>query len=127
MTQIDPINWRLALLTQNPFPKNPPSHPEETIWAGFPDRKKHLDMVFTEAFSSSHTQIILIRGDYGSGKTHATTFCQRKDYLAYFQSQNIIQSFKLIYIRTPLEPETMEMILYQNAIEALQFRNILDV
>jgi predicted DNA-binding transcriptional regulator AlpA len=53
ITQIDPINWQLALLTQNPFPDTPPSRPEDTVWAGFPDLKKQLDTLFTEAFSSS--------------------------------------------------------------------------
>jgi hypothetical protein len=69
ITQIDPINWQLALLTQNPFPDTPPSRPEDTVWAGFPDLKKQLDTLFTEAFSSSQTQIILTRGVRGSGKT----------------------------------------------------------
>jgi hypothetical protein len=41
MTQIDPINWQLALLTQNPFPDTPPSRPEDTVWAGFPDLKNN--------------------------------------------------------------------------------------
>jgi hypothetical protein len=51
MTQTDPTNWRLALLTKNPFLKTPPSHPEEAIWTGFPDRKNQLDTLLAEAFS----------------------------------------------------------------------------
>ena len=124
MTQTDPINWRLALLTQNPFLKTPPSRPEDAVWAGFPDLKKQLDAVFTEAFSSSRTQIILIRGEHGSGKTHAATFCRRKEYLAHFQSQKFVPSFEIIYIRTSDETDNGDILLYQNIIEALRFRNI---
>ncbi len=124
MTQRDPINWKFALLTQNPFLKAPPSRPEDTVWAGFPDLKKQFDTVFTEAFTSSRTQIILVRGEHGSGKTHAATFCRRKDYLAQFQPQKLAQSFEIISIRTPAEPDKGDIILYQNVIEALRFKNI---
>jgi hypothetical protein len=124
MTQTDPINWRLALLTQSPFLKTPPSRPEDAIWVGFPDLKKQLDTVFTEAFSSSRSQIILNRGEYGSGKTHAAIFCRRKDYLAQFQSPKLAQPSEIIYIRIPIEHEKAGIQLFQNIIEALHFRNI---
>jgi hypothetical protein len=81
-------------------------------------------MLFTEAFSSSQTQIILTRGVRGSGKTHAATFCRRKEYLAQFQAQKLLPPFGIISVRTPAELDKGDILLYQHIIEALSFRDI---
>ena len=51
-------------------------------------------------------------------------FVSAKIILARFQAQKLVHSFEIISIKTPLEPEKEDLILYQNIIEALHFRNI---
>ncbi len=127
MNKIFATDWKLALLKQNPFPNTPPTRPEDSVWAGFPDLRKQLDALFAEAVSTSRTQIVLNKGEYGSGKTHAAIFYRRKDYLAQFYESKKVKDVEIVYIRTPKEPDKAGITLYQNIIEHIQFRHIRSV
>jgi hypothetical protein len=124
MTEMHSIDWRRVLLKQNPFPNTPPVRPEDAVWAGFPALRKQLDALFAESLSTSRTQIVLNRGEYGSGKTHAAIFYRRLDNLSLLDGDRRVKDPEIVYIRTPKEPDKADITLYQNIIEVIQFRRI---
>ena len=81
MTNVYPNDWGLVLLKQNPFPNTPPRGPKRYLWAGFKGLKEQLDNLFIEALASPRTQVVLGRGEYGSGKTHAAIYTRRTNYI----------------------------------------------
>lgn len=52
----------------------PPEDREHLIWAGMKSLKKELDEKFRTAQQSANAQVILNRGPFGGGKTHALRF-----------------------------------------------------
>lgn len=122
-TEFRPINWNLAWLRQDPFPSTPPRYPTEAIWAGFPELKNQLDSLFVEALTTSRTEIVLNRGEYGSGKTHAAFYYQLPERLPSIKGRQVMDSW-IFYIRTPREPEKADMLLYRSIIEAVRFRRL---
>lgn len=124
MTEMHSIDWELVLLKQNPFPNTPPVRPEDAVWAGFPDLREQLDSLFAESLSTSRTQVVLNRGEYGSGKTHAAIFYRHLDNLPLLHDGRQVRNSEIVYIRTPKEPDKADITLYQNIIETIQFRRI---
>ncbi|RMH14046.1 MAG: hypothetical protein D6698_13205 [Gammaproteobacteria bacterium] len=126
MSKLQPVNWTFALLKQNPFPTTPPRHPEEAVWAGFTRLKKQFDSLFLEALTTSRTQVVLNRGEYGSGKTHAAIYFRRSDRLPAPEGKNVRDTW-IFYIQTPKEPEQADRLLYRNFIEAVRFGQLRSV
>lgn len=124
MTEMYAVDWKRVLLKQNPFFNTPPVRPEETVWAGFPDLRKKLEDLFAESLSTSRTQVVLNRGEYGSGKTHAAIFYRLPGNLSLGHKDEQVSDTEIIYIRTPKEPEKADSTLYLNIIEVIQFRRI---
>ena len=123
MTDIRSPEWSLALLRQNPFPDTPPRRPQEAVWAGFPQLKAQFETLFTEALCTSTTQVVLNRGDWGSGKTHAAIFFGTRDRLPPVEGRQV-KDVHILYIRTPKEPAQADVILYRDIIEALRFSRL---
>lgn len=126
MAELQPVNWAFILLRQNPFPTTPPRRPEEAVWAGFPRLKKQFDSLFLEAVTTSRTQVVLNRGEYGSGKTHAAIYFGRSDRLPSPEGQSV-RDTRIFYIQTPKEPEQADRLLYRNVIEAVGFKRLRSV
>ncbi len=126
MSELQPVNWTFALLRQNPFPTTPPRRPEEAVWAGFPRLKRQFDSLFMEALTTSRTQVVLNRGEYGSGKTHAAIYFGRSDRLPSPEGQRVRDTW-IFYIQTPKEPERADRLLYRNVIEAVRFGRLRSV
>ncbi|HEV2800358.1 MAG TPA: hypothetical protein VGW12_07670 [Pyrinomonadaceae bacterium] len=127
MTKLKPLNWNYALLTQNPFSITPPTRPEEAVWAGFDKLKAQLDNLFTRSFTTNTTQVVLNRGEYGSGKTHAATFYRKQDALPVSKrSVTHVKDSIVIYVKTPRQPELADEYFYQSVIEGLRFHRIRD-
>src|SRR6266702_3712944 len=127
MTEMHAIDWKQALLMQNPFPPSPPVHPEDAVWAGFPELRKQLEDLFAESLSTSRTQVVLNRGEYGSGKTHAAIFYSHATNFPLQYGDGQVKDAEIVYIKTPEEPEKADITLYQNIIEFIQFRRIRNV
>lgn len=125
MTKLKPLNWNYALLIQNPFSTTPPTRPEETVWAGFDKLKTQLDNLFTRALTTNATQVVLNRGEYGSGKTHAAFFYRKQDALPLAKrSVSYVKDSVVIYVKTPRQPELADEYFYQSVIEGMRFRRI---
>ena len=126
MNEFHPVNWEFVFLKQNPFPTTPPRRPQEAVWAGFQQLRKQFNALFTEALTTSRTQVVLNRGEYGSGKTHAAVYFRRPERLPSLDTRQISEA-QIFYIRTPREPEKADMLLYRSIIEAVRFRTLRNV
>ena len=69
-------------LKRNPFRTTPASNPNEIIWAGFDDVRGKIENRIKRAISIPNSSLVLIWGEYGSGKTHAARFFQKEDILS---------------------------------------------
>jgi hypothetical protein len=127
MVSVYPHDWERVLLKQNPFPNTPPRRPEDAVWAGFKGLKEQLNRLFGEALASPRTQVVLGRGEYGSGKTHAAIYTRRADYLNSFKQIQRVKGVDVYYVRLPKEPEKADILLYRNIVEAVQFRRLRSV
>lgn len=123
MTDIRSPDWSLALLRQNPFPDTPPLRSEEAVWAGFPELEAQFEALFVEALCTSATQVVLNRGDWGSGKTHAAIYFGTRDRLPPVEGRQV-KDVHILYIRTPKEPAQADVILYRDIVEAIQFSRL---
>lgn len=118
-----PMNWKLALLRQNPFPNTPPRRPEEAVWAGLPRLKRQFEELFIEALTTSTTQVVLNWGAWGSGKTHAAIYFGTRDRLPQVEGKQV-KDVWILYIRTPKDPAQADLILYRDVIEAIRFSRL---
>ena len=123
MAELGAPDWSLALLRQNPFPDTPPRRPEEAVWAGFPQLKAQFEALFLEALCSPTTQVVLNRGDWGSGKTHAAIYFGTPERLPQVEGRQI-RGVHILYVRTPKEPAQADVILYRDIIESVRFSQL---
>ena len=72
------IDWNLLFLNRNPFGA---ANPDNTVWAGMSKLKQRFNEIFEEAIFSSATQVVLNRGHWGGGKTHASFYFGIEDHL----------------------------------------------
>ncbi|RKU24487.1 hypothetical protein C6499_16860 [Candidatus Poribacteria bacterium] len=79
---ISKFNWGYIFLKKNPFDLTPPVDSEQVIWAGMEGVKRQFDEIFKVAVSDSATQVVLNRGLYGGGKTHAAIYFASDKYLS---------------------------------------------
>lgn len=126
MPEVRSVDWKLVLLKQNPFPEVPPRTPAEAVWAGMPRLKDQFNTLFVEALSASAIQVVLNRGDWGSGKTHAAIYFGTRDHLPNVRGEQVRNVWPL-YVRTPKDPSQADMILYRDIIETIQFSRLRQV
>jgi len=74
-------------LKTNPFRMTPAINSEELIWAGFSRIKDKLENRIKRSIQIPNSSLILNWGEYGSGKTHASRYFNKKGVL-----QNIADS-----------------------------------
>ena len=94
-------NYKLKL---NPFRITPASNPEEIIWAGFKEVKLRMEDRIKRAISISNSSLVLNWGEYGSGKTHAAKYFQKKTVLAELSEGFSMPYPILIYFPQGKEP-----------------------
>jgi len=117
------VNWKLALLRQNPFPGTPPKKPEDAVWAGLPRLKAQLEALFVEALTTSMTQVVLNWGAYGSGKTHAAIYFGVPNRLPRVEGGRV-RDIWILYVHTPRDPSQADQILYRDILEAIRFSRL---
>lgn len=66
--------WAYLFLKSDPFDLTLPTDPRQVVWAGMIELKKRFGEIFEVAASSAATQIVLNRGPWGGGKTHASLY-----------------------------------------------------
>lgn len=68
-------------LTTNPFRLTPSISPDELVWAGFKDVKAKFEKRIERSIRIPNSTLVLNWGEYGSGKTHAARYFNKKDVL----------------------------------------------
>jgi hypothetical protein len=68
-------------LETNPFRMTPANNPDEIIWAGFTEIKEKFEKRIERSIRIPNSTLVLNWGEYGSGKTHAARFFNKKDEL----------------------------------------------
>jgi hypothetical protein len=68
-------------LTTNPFRLTPSINPDELVWAGFNDVKTKFKKRIERSIRIPNSTLVLNWGEYGSGKTHAARYFNKKDVL----------------------------------------------
>ncbi len=68
-------------LKTNPFRLTPATNPDELVWAGFKDIKEKFEKRIERSIRIPNSSLVLNWGEYGSGKTHAARFFNKKDVL----------------------------------------------
>ena len=68
-------------LKSNPFRLTPAINPDELVWAGFKEIKDKFEKRIERSIRIPNSTLVLNWGEYGSGKTHAARFFNKKDLL----------------------------------------------
>ena len=116
------IDWNLAGLKGNPFTISPPTDPEQAIWAGLDVIKDEFDSVFKEAKVSAPTQVVLCRGAFGGGKTHASLFFSSKKNIP--NASPSVQNIEVFRVQTPTETGNPAKDFYQDVMEQIRLDRI---
>lgn len=74
-------NLSHLFLNSTPFSTTPSRPSKNIVWAGIPRLKQRFNEIFEEAAFSSATQVVLNRGPWGGGKTHASFYFGVEDNL----------------------------------------------
>ena len=116
------IDWSLLFLNRNPFEA---ANPNNIVWAGMSKLKQGFNEVFQEAIFSSATQVVLNRGHWGSGKTHASYYFGIEDNLpSEVTKQTQVHS---INIRSPKEAGNPAQDFYTDFLEKLGMTRIQEI
>ena len=112
-------NWSLLFLNRNPFGA---ANPENIVWAGMSKLKQRFNEIFQEAAFSSATQVVLNRGHWGCGKTHASLYFGIEDNLP----SEVTKQTQVYWIntRSPKEAESPAQDFYTDFLEKLGMTRI---
>lgn len=116
------IDWNITGLRENPFTINPPTDPNQVIWAGMDVLKDEFDGVFQEAKGSAPTQVVLCRGPIGGGKTHASLFFSSEKNIP--KTSPSVQNIEVLRVQTPTEVGNPAKDFYLDVIEQIGLERI---
>ena len=116
------IDWNITGLRANPFTINPPTDPNQVIWAGMDELKDEYDGVFQEAKGSAPTQVVLCRGPIGAGKTHASLFFSSDKNIP--KTSPSVQNIEVLRVQTPTEVGNPAKDFYLDVIEQIGLERI---
>ena len=116
------IDWNLAGLKENPFTISPPTDPEQAIWAGLDVIKDEFDGVFKEAKVSAPTQVVLCRGAFGGGKTHASLFFSSEKNIP--DTSPSVQHIEVFRVQTPTGTKDPARDFYLDIMEQISLEKI---
>jgi len=85
-----------------------------------PRLRSQLDALFIDALTTPATQVVLNRGTFGSGKTHAAVFFGTRDQLPPVAGTQVEDTL-ILCVRNPKEGANASEIFYQDIIEAIRF------
>src|SRR5690606_4938865 len=63
------------------FRLTPATNPDELVWAGFKDIKNKFERRIERSIRIPNSSLVLNWGEYGSGKTHAARYFNKKEVL----------------------------------------------
>ena len=116
------VDWNLAGLQENPFTISPPTDPEQAIWAALDVVKDEFDSVFKEAKVSAPTQVVLCRGAFGGGKTHASLFFSSDKNIP--DTSPSVQDIEVFRVQTPTGTKDPARDFYLDVMEQIGLESI---
>ena len=122
MTSID---WNVIALRENPFAMSPPDDPTAVVWADMTTIKSDYLRILREAKGSAPTQVVLVRGPVGGGKTHASLYFSLRER---WPSQSpSVDRVHIIRVPTPKETGKPDRNFYLDVMEFLTLEKIREV
>ena len=115
------IDWDVIGLRENPF-TIPPTDPKQVIWAGMDVIKDEFYSVFKEAKVSAPTQVVLCRGNFGGGKTHASLFFSSPKNIP--DTSPSVQNIEVLRVQTPTETGNPARDFYIDVMEQIRLDRI---
>jgi len=109
------IDWNLITLRENPFAMSPPDEPADAKWADMANIKADYERVLREAKGSAPSQVILVRGPVGGGKTHAALYFSAKD--RWPRQSPSVNDLHIIRVPTPKETGKPDRNFYVDVVE----------
>ncbi len=116
------IDWTLIALRENPFVMSPPDNPSAAVWADMADVKSDYLRVLQEAKGSAPTQVVLVRGPVGGGKTHAALYFSLKD--RWPKQSPSVNDVHIIRVPTPKETGKSDRNFYLDVMEFITLEKI---
>ena len=116
------VDWKLAGLQENPFTISPPTDPDQAIWAGLDVIRDEFEGVFKEAKVSAPTQVVLCRGDFGGGKTHASIFFNSKKNIP--DTSPSVRDIEIYRVQTPTGTKDPARDFYLDIMEQIGLEKI---
>lgn len=101
----------------------PPEDPEHLVWAGMRHLKREFDEKFQAAQQSANTQVVLNRGPFGGGKTHALRYYGFPENLPKIKGNKVRDVF-IISVATPKQTGKPAEDFYLNVIERIDMERI---
>lgn len=116
------VNWNLYFLKDNPFMIMPPADREHVVWAGMPKLKQEIEQKFIAAEQTATTQVILNRGPFGGGKTHAMRYFSFSDNLP--KAKKTTRNTYIFTIVTPKNSGKPATDFYTDVLEQISIDRI---
>ena len=122
---MEQVNWNLIYLRDNPFMIMPPSDTESLVWAGMQEVKQKIQRILTAAQTTATTQVILNRGPYGGGKTHAMQYFSIPENVP--TAKNGVVELRVFTVGTPKQTGKPANDFYVDVIERMDFGNLREI
>ncbi len=122
---MEQLNWNLFYLRDNPFMMTPPADSESLVWAGMHEVKRKLEQTLTAAAVTATTQVILNRGPYGGGKTHAMQYFSISENLP--QAVKGVSTVRVLSIATPKQTAKPVDDFYVDLIERMDIEQVREI
>jgi Cdc6-like AAA superfamily ATPase len=117
--QMQAMNWKKALLLDNPFVSTPPMPGEEIIWADMSEQKGKLENRLRSALLTSPSSLVLNYGTWGGGKTHAARYFSQETVLKALSNEVGIVPPLSIIVNIPRGAKSVIRALYLNILDAI--------
>jgi len=113
------MNWKKALLRDNPFISTPPMPGEEIIWADMSEQKGKLENRLRSALLTSPSSLVLNYGTWGGGKTHAARYFSQEAVLKALSDEVGVVPPLSIIVNIPRGAKSVIRALYLNILDAI--------
>lgn len=120
--EMEQLNWELFYLKDNPFMVMPPSDSESLVWAGMQEVKQKLEQTLTAAQVTATTQVVLNRGPFGGGKTHAMQYFSFSENLP--ETNNGVSKTFVLSVATPKQTGKPADDFYVDVIERMDIEQL---
>lgn len=122
---MEDINWNLFYLRDNPFMIAPPEDREHLFWAGMPAPKREIAQQLNAARQTATTQVILNRGPFGGGKTHAMRYYSFLEH--WPRAKNGVRDTHVFTIATPKQTGNPAGDFYVDVLERIDMSHVREV